>query len=76
MNDKSCGNCIQCDKYYVNGIEKWACENYDNGCGMPFDVFPPKDEACSNWSDDPNDKDKPQDKLRYFIDHFWNEVDD
>ena len=73
---KSCGNCIQCEKYTVNGEEKWACENYDRGVGMPYDVFPPNDDACSNWSDNPDDKDVPQDALLYIVEHFWDEVDE
>ena len=76
IEKKSCGNCIQCDKYFTDGKEHWTCENYDRGCGMPVNVYPPHDEACSNWSDNPKDKDKPQDELRYFVDHFWDEVDD
>ena len=73
---KSCGNCIQCDKYMSDGKEQWACENYDKGIGWPVDVKPPNDEACSNWSDKPEDKDKPQDELRSFIDHYWDGWDD
>lgn len=73
---KSCGNCIQCEKYISDGKEMWVCENFDRGIGMPFDVKPPNDTACSNWTDNPADKDKPQDELRDFIDHFWDEADD
>lgn len=29
MTEKSCGNCIQCEKYTSNGKEHWSCENYD-----------------------------------------------
>ena len=71
---KSCGNCVNCEKYGENK-EKWACENYDKGVGMPYDVAPPNDEACSNWSDNPKDKDRPQNELRYFVDHYWDERD-
>lgn len=70
---KSCGNCVQCEKYTVDGKEHWTCENYDRGVGMPYDVYPPHDEACSNWTDNPENKDKPQDALRYFVDHYWDE---
>lgn len=74
---KSCGNCIQCEKeVWDDGKEHWVCENYDRGVGMPYDVYPPNDDACSNWTDNPEDKDKPQDALRYFVDHFWDEEDD
>ena len=68
---KSCGNCVNCEKYGEDK-EKWSCENYDKGVGMPYDVAPPNDGACSNWSDNPKDKDKPQDRLRHFIDHYWD----
>lgn len=71
--EKTCGNCVNCEKYMAGGKEKWACENYDRGVGYPFDVTPPMDEACSNWSDDPADKDVPQDALRYMVDHFWDD---
>ena len=70
---KSCGNCIQCEKYFVDGEEKWACENYEHGVGMPFNVYPPHDEACANWSDDPEEKNRPENELRYIVDHFWDE---
>lgn len=73
---KSCGNCIQCEKWTSDGKEQWSCENYDRGVGMPVNVAPPNDEACSNWTDDPKEKDKPSDELRDFIDHFWDEADD
>ena len=73
---KSCGNCIQCEKYTFGGKERWTCENYAGGEGWPYDVTPPNDEACANWSDNHDDKDRPQDELRYFIDHYWDEEDD
>ena len=72
---KSCGNCVNCEKYGDNN-DRWACENYDKGVGMPFDVSPPNDEACSNWSDNPEDKGKPEEALRYLVDHFWDDYDD
>lgn len=56
-----------CYKHYSDFI-------YDRGIGMPFNVTPPHDEACSNWSDDPKDKNRPVDELRYFVDHFWDET--
>ena len=70
---KSCGSCVQCEKYTVDGKEHWVCENYDRGVGMPYDVYPPNDEACSNWTDNPEDRDKPQDALCYFVDHYWDD---
>lgn len=75
---KSCGNCIQCEKYNADGTEakQWTCENYDRGVGMPFDVTPPRDNACSNWSDKPEDKNRPENEMREFIDHFWDDWDD
>ena len=77
MSDRSCANCIQCEKSKRDdGRDWWVCENYDRGVGMPFDVTPPNDGACSNWTDDPEEKDRPQDELRYFVDHFWDESDD
>ena len=63
---KSCGNCVNCEKYG----KSWACENVAGSEGWPFDCTPPHDDACTNWSDNPADKDKPQDALRYFVDHF------
>ena len=49
---KSCGNCIQCEKeVWDDGKEHWVCENYDRGVGMPYDAYPPNDDACSNWTD-------------------------
>ena len=74
--ERSCGTCVNCEKYTVDGEERWACENYDNGVGMPFDVYPPADDACSNWTDDPAEKGKPEEELRYIVDHFWDEVED
>ena len=68
---KTCGNCVNCEKYG----ESWSCENYDRGVGWPHVVSPPHDEACSNWSDDPRDKDQASDALRDFVDHFWDERD-
>ena len=75
MADKTCGNCIQCEKYIssTDGKEKWSCENYYSGVGMPFDVYHPHDEACPNWTDNPKDKDKPSDNLRHFVDHYWDD---
>lgn len=74
---KSCGNCVNCEKYTTSkGEEMWDCENYDRGVGYPHDVRPPHDAPCSNWSDNPEDKDKAQDALRYFVDHYWDDEDD
>lgn len=68
---KTCGNCVNCEKYGENK-QMWSCENYDKGVGMPYDVAPPNDKACSNWSNNPKDKDRPQNELRYFVDHYWD----
>lgn len=77
MIEQSCGNCIQCEKYEgSDGEERWSCENYYHGVGMPYDVYPPNDDACPNWSDNPEDKDKPSDALRYFVDHYLDEDDE
>ena len=70
MNDKSCGNCVNCYKYMVDGVEKWFCEDWDKGVGMPYGVNPPNDDACSNWSDKPEDKDKAADSLRAVVDSW------
>ena len=69
MTEKSCGNCVNCCK----GESFWSCENYAGGVGMPYDVSPPNDEACKNWSDDPKDMNKAADALCDFVDHFWDE---
>ena len=68
---KSCGNCVNCEKLGAS----WTCENVSGSEGWPCDCSPPRDRACSNWSDRPEDKDKAQDALRYFIDHFWDNAD-
>ena len=74
-NKRTCGNCVNCEKYESNGKEKWACENYEYGVGMPFDVTPPHDKACRNWSNDPKERNGPENELRYFVDHYWDERD-
>ena len=66
---KSCGTCVNCEK----GSKSWTCENVSGSEGWPCDCTPPNDEPCANWSDKAEDKDKPQDALRYFVDHFWDE---
>ena len=68
---KSCGNCVNCEKYG----NSWACENVAGSEGWPCDCAPPHDEACKNWSDNLADKDKAQDALRYFVDHFHDDDD-
>jgi hypothetical protein len=68
---KSCGNCVNCEKYG----ELWTCENVAGSEGWPCDCTPPNDVACRNWSNNPADKDKAQDALRYFVDHFWDNAD-
>ena len=72
MSDKSCGNCIHCFK----GNDFWSCEDSYEACGMPVKCSPPYDEACRNWSDNPDDMGKPSEELRNFVDHFWGEEDD
>lgn len=69
---KSCENCVNCEKHSTG----WACENVAGSEGWPCDCTPPNDAACRNWSDNPADRDKAQDELRYFIDHFWDDDDD
>lgn len=71
---KTCSNCINCEKY-GDKKERWTCENVAGSEGWPCDCTPPYDDACKNWSDDPKDKDKAQDALRYFVDHFWDDRD-
>ena len=70
--NKTCGNCINCwknDKF-------WSCENCEGSVGMPVKCNPPYDEACSNWSNRPEDRDKAANELRDFVDHYWEESDD
>lgn len=77
MPTKTCGSCVNCEKYtHDNGERWWVCENYVKSVGMPVDITPPGDAACENWSDNPADKDKPQDALRYFVDHYWDDKED
>ena len=71
---KSCGNCVNCEKFGDNK-ERWTCENVAGSEGWPCDCSPPHDDACKNWSDNPADKDKAQDELRCFVDHFWDDRD-
>ena len=68
---KSCANCVNCEKHG----ESWTCENAFGSEGWPCNCAPPFDEACDNWSDDPADKDRAQNALRYFVDHFWDHAD-
>lgn len=68
---KSCGNCVNWEKFG----ESWICENVYGSEGWPCDCTPPNDAACQNWSNNPADKDKAQDALRYFVDHFWDNAD-
>lgn len=70
--EKTCGNCVNC----VKGEKFWACENYSHSAGMPVRCSPPNDEACENWSSDPNDTDKPVDAMRRFTDSFFETIDD
>ena len=67
MREKRCGDCVN--------NENGACENWDKGIGMPCLCAPPYDTACSNFSENPEDKDKPLDAMRSFIDHYWNNRD-
>lgn len=75
MNDKSCGNCVNCEKYpQEDGSENWWCENYYYGVGMPYGVNPPNDGACPNWSDKPENKHKAVDSLRALTDSWdWRD---
>lgn len=52
-----------CKAFRAKGHEAYSCDI----------IEPPGDTACENWSNDPADKDKPQDALRYFVDHYWDE---
>lgn len=55
--EKSCGNCVNCDKTTSIG---WVCEEYGffyNGVA-PVDCSPPNDKACQFWTDDPKQKNK------------------
>ena len=65
---RTCGNCVQCVKHDAF----WSCENSFESVGMPVKCSPPYDEACPNWTDNPADIDKPSDRLRDFVDHFWD----
>ena len=52
--DKSCGNCVNCDKV---SPDLWACEEYGFYFGgIPVNCAPPYDEACELWTDDPKKK--------------------
>lgn len=76
MVKKSCGNCVNCIKHIGSNKELWSCENYDKSVGMPVQVSPPYDDACSNWSNNPKDIDKASDALRYYVDHFWDDKEE
>ena len=55
--EKSCGNCINCYKYEVDGKETWACEEYGFFyLGVPANVTPPNDKACELWTNDTEKK--------------------
>ena len=69
---KTCGNCLNCFK----AGDDWSCEDFIDSVGMPVTCNPPHDEACPNWTDDPNERHKPQEALRYIVDHFWEGCDD
>lgn len=73
--EKSCGNCARCWKYMSGGKECWSCEESEHGIGMPVDCYPPHDEACRNWTDDPEDNGRLGDALRNLVDHFWDDDD-
>lgn len=66
MSERLCDNCVNC----IKGSDFWSCENYENSVGMPFKVSPPYNEACSNWSDDPEEKDKASDSLMDFVESY------
>lgn len=63
MSEKRCGNCVN--------NENGSCENWDKGIGMPCVCTPPYDTACSNFSENPADKNKPLNAMRRFTDNYW-----
>lgn len=77
MEEKTCANCINCGKFTdKKGKVIWSCECFDKSVGMPVDVSPPYNEACSNWTDDPKEMGKAVDDLYNFINNFWANCDD
>lgn len=72
MSNKSCENCIQCEKYTDSkGQKRWVCENAFGQEGMPVTCDPPYDEPCENWTDDESRFNEPQNAMHYFTDHYW-----
>lgn len=63
MREKRCGDCVN--------NENGTCENWDKGTGMPCSCAPPYDTACSNFSKNPADKNKPLNAMRRFTDNYW-----
>lgn len=61
--DKTCGNCVSCEKYIrYNGKSWWVCENYAKSVGRLVIITPPGDPACENWSGDPAGKARETDR--------------
>jgi len=69
-SDKTCNNCIQGERHVIKGTNVIVCENYVYCIGMPVDRTPPNNDACSNWSSNLKEKDKPQTELRDYIDYI------
>ena len=55
MREKRCGDCVN--------NENGTCENWDKGTGIPCSCAPPYDTACSNFSKNPADKNKPPESM-------------
>lgn len=73
---KSCGNCARVHKYTSDGLygdAVWACDESFGAVGMPVHCTPPYDEACPNWTDNPEDVGKEEAAMRNFIDHYWDD---
>lgn len=68
---KTCGNCVNLEKYTVDDREKWGCENFFGCEGMLYNVEPPADEACENWTDNPKKKGAALKAMHEFTDNFW-----
>ena len=50
-HERTCGNCVNCEKDTPVG---WVCEEYGfYFTGQPVGCNPPFDEACELWTDDP-----------------------
>ena len=69
---KTCANCVNC----IKGEQRWVCENCSASVGMPVYCDPPHDEACNNWSLNPEDADKPIDEMYDYDDEFDEDEED